>query len=109
MKIGRLDKRITIQSSQETRIPGGKIEEVWTELVTVWASIEPLRGREFFAAAAVNAEETIRIRIRYRQGITSGMRIVYGLRTFLITSPPIDPFEKHKELELMCKEVTAGG
>ncbi|TGE33172.1 phage head closure protein [Desulfosporosinus sp. Sb-LF] len=32
----------------------------------IWASIEPLSGREYYAAQQVNAEITHRIKIRYR-------------------------------------------
>ncbi|MGQ0516567.1 phage head closure protein, partial [Bacillus sp. D-CC] len=53
-----------------------------------------LRGREFWQAASVNAENTIRVEIRYRKGITSEMRILYGERILEITNV-IDVEEKH--------------
>jgi len=106
MNTGKLDKRVIIQEKRvvidpETFLP----VEAWVDFDTVWAAVEPIRGREYFAAAAVNAESTIRVRIRYRKGITSDMRVKYGDRLLEIISPPIDPEEKHVEIHLMTKEI----
>lgn len=105
-----LNKRVTIQVSAETKDADGLALDSWQDHATVWAAVEPLRGREYFAAAAVNAESTVRFRIRYRRGITSKMRLVYDGRIFNIKSPPIDLEERHVELHLMCvEEVGASG
>lgn len=82
--------------------------ETWADIATIWSSIEPVRGREYFQAASVNAENTIRFRIRYRQGIRPSMRLIYSGRIFDIKSV-IDVNERHREIELMCQEVVSGG
>jgi SPP1 family predicted phage head-tail adaptor len=74
----------------------------------VWAAVEPLKGREYFQAAAVNAENMVRFRIRYRPGIMSDMRVVYSGRVFNIQSV-IDVEERHREIQIMAQEVVAGG
>jgi len=84
------------------------IAEPWADVATIWASIEPLSGREFFAAQQVNAEVTTRIRTRYLAGIKSSMRVVYGSRIFDIQSI-IDIEERHTEMHLMCKELPQNG
>jgi len=104
---GRLNKRVTLQRKKSTKVDG-KMVTSWEDVATVWAAFEPLRGREYFAAAAVNAEGTIRVRIRYRSGLMADMRIKYGDRILDIKSPPIDPDEKHVELHLMCAEASNG-
>jgi SPP1 family predicted phage head-tail adaptor len=74
------------------------------EFATAWASIEPLNGREFFAAQQVNAEVTARIRLRYLPGVTRQMQVKFGSRTFAIESV-INVEERNRELQLMVKEV----
>lgn len=108
MNLGKLRHRITLQSKAVVKDIEGITKETWTDLATVWAAIEPLRGREYFQAAAVNQENTVRFRIRYRPGITSSMRVKYRSRLFDIKSI-IDIEERHVELHLMCQEVFENG
>lgn len=109
MNPGKLNKRITIQQkiASQTDEEGNPIEK-WEDVVTVWAAVKPLRGREFWQAASVNAENTIRVEIRYRKGITNNMRILYGNRLLDINSV-IDVEEKHCDIHLMCREVLENG
>jgi SPP1 family predicted phage head-tail adaptor len=104
MQAGRLKHRVVVQhlvtgSPQYT--PSGETSREWTDLVTVWASIEPLRGRELFAAQEHAAETEVRIRIRYREGIVPAMRVYHEDKYYDILSV-IDPDYKHRELELLC-------
>ncbi|MEC0248891.1 phage head closure protein [Paenibacillus chitinolyticus] len=109
MNPGALRHRITLQKKETGTNDEGLPAVQWTDFATVSAAVEPLRGREYFAAAAANAESTVRVRIRYRQGVTSDMRVLYNGRTLEIQSPPIDPNERHRELHLMCREVKGNG
>ena len=65
------------------------------------AYVEPLSGRELFAAQQVNAETTTRITIRYVSGITAAMRIVHEDVVYNIQSI-IDPEMRHAWLIMMC-------
>lgn len=107
MNAGKLRHRITIQQQQEsTKDSYGALVESWLDVAaSIWASVEPLSGREFYAAQQVNSETTTRITIRYRSGVISKMRAVYGERIYDILSV-IDPEERHIEMQLMCKELT---
>jgi SPP1 family predicted phage head-tail adaptor len=104
MQAGKLRHRIVLQKVTMMRDEEGNAVETWSDFVTVWASVEPIRGREYFEAAAINTENDLRFVIRYRSGITSEMRVWYNDRIFDIQSV-IDIDEAHKELELICKEV----
>lgn len=103
---GRLNKRVLIQQavagSPEVNEYGEK-NVVWTDLATVWAAVEPLTGREFWAQQQVQSEITVRIKVRYRSDITTGMRAVYNEAIYMIKSI-VDPLEKHEELHLMTSE-----
>lgn len=103
-----LRQRITIEQYTVTdrNEIGGEVKD-WAPVATVWASVEPIRGREFFAAQQVNAEVTHKVTTRFHAGITPKMRVKYGARVLEIQSV-IDPQERHLFLELMCVErVTA--
>lgn len=108
MDIGRMNRRITIQYQNGWDVDDeGNAIPKWDDFATVWANIRPLRGREYFEAAAVNAETTVKMLIRYRPGITPDMRVVYNGRIYNIQAV-IDVYEGRRQLELMCKEVQAG-
>ncbi|RJE88622.1 head-tail adaptor protein [Paenibacillus sp. 1011MAR3C5] len=101
--VNRLNKRVTIQRPVESRADSGSTIIVYEDVATVWAAIEPLRGREFFAAFAEHAEVTTRIRIRYREGIDRTMVVKYGTTLFEVLHI-IRPNFNNVELQLMSKE-----
>lgn len=104
MDFASFDKRVTLQAMSTTFDERHQARRTPLDLAEVWASVEPLSGREYFLARQVNAEATVRVRIRYRAGITPRMRVKYGSRSLEIVSV-IDPGERHEELHLMCKEL----
>ena len=100
--IGKRNKIIVIQSrTTSTDAYGGTIN-VWAEYASVWAWVQPLKGRELIAAQAAQRETTTRFNICYIEGVTSDMRIVYDSKNYEIESV-IDPDEAHAQLELMAK------
>jgi len=104
MNPGKLGHRVTLQEYKEVVDQyGTPIDQGWQDVATVWASVEPIRGREYVLLQNTQSELTTRIRIRYRAGITPAMRVLYGTRGFDIQSV-IDPEERHIELQLMCIE-----
>lgn len=105
--MGEMRQRVTLQTRTVTRVEGIP-EESWATVATVWAAVSDISGKEYFQAQAVQSEVTTRIKIRYRTGITPSMRVLYGSRVFQILSV-IDKDERHRVMELMCKEVIPGG
>lgn len=106
VRSGRLNCRIIVEQATET--PDGVNDPVrtWSTYATRWASVEPLNGREFFAAKQEQSEITTRIRMRYdtiTRAITAKMRIVYENRIFEIDTI-LSPAEDREELILMCTE-----
>ena len=84
MQIGKLDERITIQALTETN-NFGSLTQSWADVATVWAHVKSQRGSESFEAARVNARETIRVKIRYRDDVTYKHRIVWQSQNYSIT------------------------
>lgn len=104
----QLRHQITIQSRSTSQDATGGQVDTWSTVATVWAAIEPLQGREFFAAQQVQAETSVRIRMRYLAGVLPSMRVVFDSTIYDIKDV-IDPEMKHRELHLMCSTgVTRG-
>lgn len=84
----------------------GSIDQAWgTYLSSVSASIEPLRGRELYAAQQHHAEATVRFRLRWRDGITPQMRIVHGgLYYPILWVPPVDRQGIEHDMELLTTQ-----
>lgn len=119
MQAGKLRHKIVIQENRYPLDEMGKAQrnefgapiENWVDIWTCRSSIEPLSGREFFAAQQIQAEQITRFRIRFPMfQLWPGMRIKYrdekakADRYFNITAV-IDQNEMHVDLFLMCWEV----
>jgi len=74
---GRLRHRIHIQERVLSQDSNLDPVTSWEPVATVWAAVEPLSTREFFAAQAAQSEVVARITIRYRDGLNAQMRILH--------------------------------
>lgn len=104
MRSGRLRHRVTIQSPVVAVNGYGERIVTWSTVAVVWGAVEPLRGREFFEAEQVQAEISHRVVLRYRSGINSTMRLLHLTRVLHIQQV-IDVDERHREMQLMCREM----
>lgn len=108
MRSGPLRHRITFQRRADTLDAFGHPSTGWQDVATVWASVEPISGRERLSANQVQAETTHRIRTRGRPGLAPSMRIRFGVRVFDIQSI-IDRREIGAELEILAVEGLTDG
>lgn len=97
--------RITIQSPSTTRDATGGVTDAWTDVVTIWANVDPLTGRELEEAQKQWGEVTYQIDIRYYAGLDSTMRVLdirsgayYDIRAVL------DLNHRRRKIQLMCRE-----
>ncbi len=104
MKAGSLRHRCWIQEPTHTSDGFGGIGTSWGTVTICWGALEPLKGREWIESGLENSEITAKFRMRYFAGIDPTMQLYFGSRTFEIVSV-IDPDERHRELELMLKEL----
>ena len=104
MRAGQLDQRIVIERLVEGYDELGQPINDWLPIVTTWAAVEPLVGREYLAAAALVSEVTARVRMRFRPGITAADRIVHDGKVYGITSVA-DVHSSRRELVLMCRAI----
>lgn len=91
LSAGTLRKRITLQQQSPSVDSYGQQSLTWTDVATVWASVEPSVGRELMAAQAVSLEQPTTITIRWQPLFASpkavaAMRVVYNGRIFNLHS-----------------------
>ncbi|APM39854.1 phage head closure protein [Clostridium kluyveri] len=108
MRTEELRHKITLQKLTTSTNENGFEEEVWEDYLAVWASVSNLYGREYFGAAAVQAEKTVKFAIRYLAGISSDMRILFEGIKYNITS--IDNIKyRNRYMEIKALEVESSG
>lgn len=108
MRAGPLRHRITFQRRQTGTDAFGQPLAGWEDIATVWASVEPISGRELLAAQQIQGEITHRIRCRYRDGLTAADRALFKGRVFDLQSV-INTAERGISLEILAKEGLTDG
>lgn len=108
MQAGKLRHRVIIESAVVSQDSFGGETTTWSAAGTVWASVEPLRGREYLEAKQQQIEVSTRIRMRYRAGVTSGMRLRWTnpdavVHVFEVVDVIHDATHL-RQMELMCVE-----
>ena len=104
MKAGRLDKCIDIQEFTRARgSGGGKGTATWTLKKTIWATIEPMAGKENVHGLGIDTTVSHKITTRYTTGINSKNRIKWNNRIFNINSV-INANERDRMLVFLCTE-----
>lgn len=95
-----LDQRITLQSRSVAKDAYGQDTITWVDVATVWAQCQAVRGREFFAAAQVQQEQTVKVRIYYRADVSTTWRLLWLGQPHDITG--VVPVGRRDMLEIMC-------
>lgn len=108
LSAGTLRKRITIQQQSPSVDSYGQQVSTWTDVATVWASIEPSVGRELMAAQAVSLAQPTTITIRWQPIFASpkavaAMRAIYNGRIFNLYSVENES-EHNSVLTLLASE-----
>lgn len=114
---GQLRHQVTINDVAYNRTTSGQAKPTLAPWQTVWASIEPLSGKEFFVSAQLQGEVSHRIRMRFvypdgshPEGVTPKMWITF--------TPPFSNVVKHFDIravinieerpfwiDLICREL----
>ena len=112
--IGELDQRVAIQTATMTRDSLNAEILTWSASRTVWAKVEPLRGKELLEHGAAESGVEYRVWIRWSRSLAvdAQMRLTWTrdgkTRTFDVTSV-IERNADKEWLELMCKEYRSTG
>jgi SPP1 family predicted phage head-tail adaptor len=76
MRIGRLDRRITIEALTETQSASGEPQETWSTFAEVWAARRDVSGSERFRSQQELAEKVTRFTVRFLDGLDAKHRII---------------------------------
>lgn len=108
MNPGELRHRIKLQKLETVVNENGFEDEKWINHKTLWASIKNLHGREYFQAAAVQKENTVKFTIRYVPGLDTSMKILFEGKYYDITQIDNIRYE-NKYIEIKGVEVDSIG
>lgn len=101
--LAELRHRIKFQNLVKTSDGQGGFTEEWTDVVTVWAKVEPANTSERLFAQQIEMQRSHKVVIRYRSDITQTMRFIFSNRTFQIKSV-MAPDERKRYLFIDAKE-----
>lgn len=108
MQAARLRQRITFESQSSSKDSFGQPVQSWSTVLTCWAAVEPLSGRELMAARQVASEITHRVIVRYQAALAvprtvMAYRVNFGGRYFDIREA-LNVEERDREVHLLCVE-----
>jgi SPP1 family predicted phage head-tail adaptor len=105
MNAGQLRHRVSVDVAVETQDESGDPVVAWTELGTLWGSVQPIRGREAtYAGDQTLGEMDTRIRLRYSPlsaAITQAHRLRHQGTIFnVVSAAHVDLAQR--EVEILC-------
>lgn len=103
MRIGKLNRRVSILEFKKRRDAFGGEEGEWMAVQKVWANIVTVSGTEQMFTQQVTAESVTKITMRYLPWLTVMHRIRYGEKLYEIIGE-IDADTAHEKTILNCKE-----
>lgn len=118
MRSQDLKDKVVLQRRVDSQAADGQVAHSFEDIAEVWAQIMYGRGREFFAAAQIQATAIAEIRIRYRDDVDETCRVKYVKRYaepqlveyWDIAAPPVPDAKTHRtDLLLYCSKGTAEG
>jgi len=84
VKIAELRQRIKFQSLTRATDGQGGWTETWNDFTEVWAAIKPVSAKERYFSQRIEENVSHQITIRWLEGLTTEMRIVFENRIFQI-------------------------
>jgi SPP1 family predicted phage head-tail adaptor len=106
IRSGYLSTRVTIQQPVTEQDESGQLINKWLGVVTVWANLTDISGREFIASSALQTIVQTKITIRYRVGIVPAMRVVHQANIYNIEA--VLRQDKASLLLMCCKGIEHG-
>lgn len=117
MRSGSLRFQIILERRVDEQLGSGQVKHTYTEFARVFASVEALQGREYFAAAQIQSDVSTKIRIRYRDDVDETCRARHIVSyaspmkedIYDITSVLPDAKTGRRDIVLMCSKRRADG
>jgi SPP1 family predicted phage head-tail adaptor len=101
MRIGKLNRRVSIQACTAVQDDAGQEVATWTEVAKPWANVRFLNGKEYSTSGTMVSGATVSIQIRYRTDLDATMRVVQGSTIYNVLA--VLPDEEDRDyLYLAC-------
>lgn len=104
MRTGQMRHQVVIQVRSTAQDTYGEQVQSWTEFATRRALVERSRGSEIWASAQRSGRVPVVFHLRYLDGVTPGMRVLFDGRVHNILSA-IDQEGRGEELILTTEEL----
>lgn len=101
MNIGHLRHRVTIQQYVTTTDGQGGFNRSWSTFATRWAGVEPMKGLEQFRQDQKHPRQLFKIQLRFLDGLTEKMRILYNGNYYFIVSIE-NQLLRDRDMVLIC-------
>jgi SPP1 family predicted phage head-tail adaptor len=108
MRAGQLRHPVKLQAPLDTQDASGQPTIGWTDVASLWADIRFAKGLEAVKADAPVSVAHCSIRIRFRAGVTAGMRIAEGSTYYDIRAILPDATGR-RFLDLACEQGANNG
>jgi len=102
VQFGKLNQRVVIQSETTTGDGAGGFSVVWGNDVSRWANVQPLTGRERFAAMQMGYQADFKVYFRYEANLVSVANRIQANSKNLYVVDVRDPLLSNKHLECIC-------
>lgn len=94
---------VTIQRRAAGKDGRGNPNGAWQDQHTdLWASVKPIRSREWFAASQAQTSADVVVSLDYLSDLQPTDRVVCEGQPYEIVGEPIDVENRHHTWELMC-------
>ena len=105
VKAGSLRHRLRLQSKTKASDGMGGMTTTWGNDATIWGAIWPQKGVEYLDHMMTQGDVIVKIRIRYRTGVTINKRFqsVIGSKIYKINSV-INWENRNVYLDCVCTE-----
>lgn len=84
MRAGNRRSFMKIEVPEQVKQPNGSVKTEWKPYISLWASIETLKGNEKVSAAASWPSADQKISFRYVIGLLPTMRVVFNDKIYSI-------------------------
>ena len=99
---GKLRERVTVQAASESRNAMGETVLSWSDVTSVWASVEGVSAREALALGQQEVVITHKVRLRHLSLLTARMRFRWRNRILNIIS--LLEYDNRTEHVAICEE-----
>ena len=107
MNSQKYNRKIRIEQDGEVQDASGAWVTGWSTLAELWADVRHTSGAEAIRGDAITSTARASVRIRYRTGLTAGMRVtVVSTGAIYSVLSVLPDLQRREFVDLVCEVVT---